>query len=211
MLRKVLFMTLSLLTAGLAGFSQQHMPNRVNTYTDEGPGTGFQKENLFMGGSLNLSFGSYDFNVGVSPEVGYSLNKWLDAGVVVNFNYNSIRADPNLIYNDNTRYRTFTYGGGLFARAYPLPFLFFTVQPEFNWVSANQKYVPTGQTFNYTANAPSLLLGIGYGQRVVGQGSFYIALMFDAIDNVNSPYNDINGHPLPVIKAGFDFYLHHGH
>ncbi len=56
-------MTLCLLTTGLAAFSQQHMPNRVNTYTDEGPGTGFQKENLFMGGSLNLSFGSYDFNV----------------------------------------------------------------------------------------------------------------------------------------------------
>jgi hypothetical protein len=210
MIRKVIFMTLCLLTIGFASFAQQHMPNRVNTYTDEGPGTGFQKENLFMGGSLNLSFGSYDFNVGISPEVGYSLNKWLDAGVVANFNYNSIRADPDLIYNNNTRYRTFTYGGGLFARAYPLPFLFFTVQPEFNWVSANQKYIPTGDTFTYTANAPSLLLGIGYGQRVVGQGSFYIALMFDAIDNVNSPYNDIYGHPLPVIKAGFDFYLHHG-
>jgi hypothetical protein len=191
------------------GFAQQHMPNRVNTYSDEGPGTGFRKENLFLGGSLGLGFGSYDFNVGVSPEIGYSLNRWLDAGVLVNFNYNSIRADPGYVYNNNTRYRNFNYGGGVFARAYPLPFLFFTVQPEFNWISSNQKNMTDGSTYTYNANAPSLLLGIGYGQRVVGQGSFYIALMFDAISNVNSPYNDINGHPLPVIRAGFDFYLHH--
>ena len=192
----------------LTGQAQERMPNRVNPYSDEGPGTGFKKENLFLGGSLGLGFGSYDFNVGVSPEVGYSLNKWLDAGVLVNFNYNSIRADPALIYNDNTRYRNFNYGGGAFARVYPLPFLFFTVQPEYNWVSSNQKDMSSGESFSYNASAPSLLLGIGYGQRVIGQGSFYIALMLDAISNVNSPYNDIYGHPLPVVRAGFDFYLH---
>lgn len=201
-------MAASLWMTILTGLAQERMPNRVNTYSDEGPGTGFRKENLFLGGSLGLGFGSYDFNVGVSPELGYSLNNWLDAGVLVNFNYNSIRADPGLNYNNNTRYRNFNYGGGVFARAYPLPFLFFTAQPEFNWVSSNQKDMSSGESFNYSANAPSLLLGIGYGQRVVGQGSFYIALMFDAISNVNSPYNDVNGHPLPVVRAGFDFYLH---
>jgi hypothetical protein len=201
-------MVVSLGMTVLTGLAQQRMPNRVNTYSDEGTGTGFQKENLFLGGSLGLGFGSYDFNVGVSPELGYSLNHWLDAGVLVNFNYNSIRADPDFIYNANTRYRNFNYGGGVFARAYPLPFLFLTAQPEYNWVSSNQKNMSSGESFSYNAGAPSLLLGIGYGQRVVGQGSFYIALMFDAISNVNSPYNDINGHPLPVVRAGFDFYLH---
>jgi hypothetical protein len=65
-----------------------------------------------------------------------------------------------------------------------------------------------GASYKYNANAPSLLLGIGYGRRVVGESSFYIALMFDAISNSNSPYNDIYGHPLPVLRAGFDFYLH---
>jgi hypothetical protein len=207
MIRKVV-VAVSLGMTVLTGLAQQRMPNRVNTYSDEGPGTGFQKENLFLGGSLGLGFGSYDFNVGVSPELGYSLNNWLDAGVLVNFNYNSIRADPDFIYNNNTRSRNFNYGGGVFARAYPLPFLFLTAQPEYNWVSSNQKDMSSGESFTYTASAPSLLLGIGYGQRVVGQGSFYIALMFDAISNVNSPYNDVNGHPLPVIRAGFDFYLH---
>ena len=189
------------------GVKAQHMRGGVNTYTDEGTGTGFRKENLFVGGGLGLGFGSYDFNVGINPEIGYSLTRWLDAGIVGNFNYTSIRADPN--YNDNIRQRQFSYGGGLFARAYVLPFLFLTVQPEFNWLSVQDKSMDNGATQNFSANAPSVLLGIGYGQRVVGQSNFYIALMFDAVNNKNSPYNDFNGHPLPVIRAGFDIFVHH--
>jgi len=207
MIKKVVIAACLLITA-MGGYAQEHMPQRVNTYSDEGPATGFKKENLFLGGSLALGLGTYEFNVGVSPEIGYSLNSWLDAGLVVNFNYNSIRADP--YYDNNYRYHTFNYGAGLFGRAYVLPFLFVTAQPEYNWISANVKDMNTGATdsYSYTTHAPSLLLGAGYGQRIIGQSNFYLALMFDVLGNVNSPYNDINGHPLPVIRAGFNIYLH---
>jgi len=205
MIKKIVFAGF-LLIAGLGAFSQERMPQRVYTYSDEGADGGFTKNNLFLGGSLALGFGSYNFNVGASPEIGYSLNNWLDAGVVLNFNYNSIRADP--YYTGNIRYHTFNYGGGVFARAYVLPFLFLTVQPEYNLVNVNQKYVPTGETATYNANATSTLVGIGYGQRVIGQGSFYIALMFDVLRDKDSPYNDLDGKALPVIRAGFNFYLH---
>jgi hypothetical protein len=203
-----LAIALCLWAISLAGRAQEHMPNRTYTYSDEGPGTGFLKQNLFLGGSLGLGFGSYNFDVGVNPEIGFSLNRWLDVGAVVNFNYSSIRADASLVYNDNTSSKQFTYGGGVFGRAYVLPFLFLTAQPEFNWTNITQKDMTYGASYKYNANAPSLLLGIGYGRRVVGESSFYIALMFDAISNSNSPYNDIYGHPLPVLRAGFDFYLH---
>jgi hypothetical protein len=207
MIRKVVI-ALCLGIVSLVGMAQDRMPNRMNTYSDEGPGTGFSKENLFLGGSLGLGFGSYNFNVGVNPEIGFSLNRWLDVGAVVNFDYNSVRADPNLIYNDNVSSKQFTYGGGVFGRAYVLPFLFLTAQPEFNWTNITQKDMTYGGTYKQNANAPSLLLGLGYGRRVIGQSGFYIALMFDAISNVNSPYNDVYGHPLPVLRAGFDIYLH---
>ena len=98
--------------------------------------------------------------------------------------------------------------GGVFGRAYVLPFLFLTAQPEFNWTSTTATPGGTSDKYHQSVNAPSLLLGIGYGRRVVGDKGFYIALMFDALDNVNSPYNDAFGHPLPVLRAGFDFYLH---
>jgi hypothetical protein len=206
MMFKKLMLSGCLLIAGLGVFAQDRMPQRVYTYSDAGASGGFNKENLFLGGSLALGIGSYQFNVGVSPEIGYSLTSWLDAGAVVNFNYNSIRADP--YYDNNIRYRTFNYGGGVFARAYPLPFLFFTAQPEYNWISQNAKDMTSGATATLNTSAASLLVGLGYGQRVIGQSSFYIALMFDVLGDKNSPYNDFNGHPLPVIRAGFNVYLH---
>ncbi|MHA4808164.1 hypothetical protein ACX0G9_08650 [Flavitalea flava] len=207
MIKKV-FIAACLLVTVKIGIAQQHMPKQTYTYSDEGPPTGFSKQNLFVGGSLSLGFGSYSFNVGGTPEIGYSLNNWLDAGVLVNINYNSIRADPN--YNGNIRTRSFNYGGGVFARAYPLPFLFLTVQPEYNLINYNQKDMNPGATGTYSqnTNATSLLLGIGYGQRVVGQSGFYIALMFDALTSKYSPYRDYNGAAVPIVRAGFDFYLH---
>lgn len=197
--------------ATVAGFGQDHMPNRVNTYTDEGNGKGFRKENLFIGGSLGLGFAADQFSVGVNPEIGYSLNQWLDVGAVVNFTYNSVSADPTLYYNNDIGEKEFIYGGGLFARAYVIPVIFLTAQPEFNWTHDTQKFYGTGgapETFKIGVNAPSLLVGIGYGHRMIGDGTFYFALMFDVLGNTNSPYNDAYGHPLPVIRAGFDLFPH---
>jgi hypothetical protein len=204
-MKKTIFTVLSL-TLGLGAVAQDRPPTRAYTYTDDIARPGFRKENLFIGGSLNLGITEFSFNAGASPEIGFSLNKWLDAGAVVNFNYNSIRADPT--YDQNIRYHNFTYGGGVFARAYPLPFLFLTAQPEVNWLSLNAKNMTTGFSSTQNTHATSLLVGIGYGQRVIGQGSFFMSLMFDVLGNVNSPYNDINGHPVPLIRAGFDIYLH---
>ena len=65
-----------------------------------------------------------------------------------------------------------------------------------------------GATYVYDANAPSLLLGIGYGRRNDRAGDVLFAMMFDVLGNTNSPYNDIYGHPLPVIRAGFDLFPH---
>ncbi|MBS1947627.1 MAG: hypothetical protein JST47_07645 [Bacteroidetes bacterium] len=189
--------------------SAQHTPPQVNTYSDEAgdEGRGFKKDHLFIGGSLNLGFSSYVFNVGGAPEVGYSFNKWLDGGMLININYTSERADP--YYNNNTRTRVFNYGIGAFGRFYPLPFLFLQAEPEYNWTRYTQRYMGSPQQGYPSTHqqAASLLLGIGYGQRMVGQSSFYIALMFDALSNYGSPYRDLNNVAVPVLKAGFDFYL----
>src|ERR1700691_2026110 len=110
------------LAVGLGCFAQDHNPGRMNTYSDEEPTYGFTKENLFVGGSLALGYDGWDFNVGVTPEVGYTLAKWFDAGALVNLNYSSERADPLFIYNNNVRQRSFNYGIGAFGRIYPVNF-----------------------------------------------------------------------------------------
>jgi hypothetical protein len=188
----------------------QHRPPGVRTYSDEDTDEkkGFKKSHIFIGGSLNLGFSGNVFNIGAAPEVGYSFNRWVDVGALINFNYTSERADPTGYYNPDVRTRIYNYGVGAFARFYPLPFLFLIAEPEYNWTTVNETYYSPSETSNYNQQAASLLLGVGYGQRFIGQSGFYIAIMFDALSNPGSPYRDYNNAAIPVLKAGFDFYLH---
>ena len=176
---------------------------------DQTYGDGFKKEHLFIGGNVGLGYDSYSFNAGISPEIGYSIASWLDLGALVNLNYTSERADPYYNYNNNVRLRSFNYGVGAFARVYPLPFLFLQVSPEYNWVHYSYKYFdPPVETGSANTNAASMLVGIGYGQRIVGRSNMHIALMVDLLNSAQSPYRDGNGSLIPVLKAGFDIYFH---
>ncbi|MBI2275366.1 MAG: hypothetical protein HYU70_16345 [Bacteroidetes bacterium] len=170
--------------------------------TDEQKGK-FKQENIFLGTSLNLGIANRSFNVGLNPEVGYSVTRWLDAGVSLNINYFSQNASDF----SNIRFRNFNFGGGPFLRVWPLSFLHFQVQPEYNWISSSQKNVVTGQSGTYKYNAGSLLVGVGYGTRVLGSHYSYVTLMIDVMQNLNSPYRDQYNDPLPVFRAGFGMYL----
>lgn len=163
----------------------------------------FKQENIFLGTSLNLGIANRSFNVGLNPEVGYSVTRWLDAGVSLNINYFSQNASDF----SNIRFRNFNFGGGPFLRVWPLSFLHFQVQPEYNWISSSQKNVVTGQSGTYKYNAGSLLVGVGYGTRVLGSHYSYVTLMIDVMQNLNSPYRDQYNDPLPVFRAGFGMYL----
>jgi len=183
--------------------------NRPDTYEDDQTyGDGFKREHLFIGGNLGLGYDSYSFNAGISPELGYSISKWLDVGALVNLNYTSVRADP--YYNYNIRQRSFNYGVGAFARVYPLPFLFLQAGPEYNWIHYTLTDFNTSphNSESFNTNAASMLVGIGYGQRIVGRSSMHIALMIDLLNSSQSPYRDGNGALIPVLKAGFDIYFH---
>lgn len=139
------------------------------------------------------------------PEIGYSIAQWLDAGIALNINYYSERADP--YFNGNIRFRNLNYGGGPFIRIYPIHFLFLQTQFEANQIKVNQKDFNTGYSYENTYSSTSLIAGIGYTQRIVGQSSFYTMIGIDLLDDINSPYRDYNGSVIPIIRAGFDFYL----
>lgn len=168
---------------------------------DEEDRGGFRKENIFIGTSLNLGVSSGVFQIGANPEIGYSLARWLDGGVSTNINYTSFR------YTDGTSDRYFVYGAGPFLRLWPVRFLFVTAQPEFNRINITRKYSNGLPSDKYKFNATSFLLGAGYGNRVVGQTYSYIAIMFDAMHDINSPYRDEYDRIIPIFRAGFALYL----
>jgi hypothetical protein len=171
--------------------------------------TGFRKENLFTGGGLSLSFGSRSFLVGASPVLGYRIADWVDAGIVVNFQYSTVR---DYFYIDD-RLRQTLYGGGLFTRFYPVNFLFVQAQGEHNFIASSYNPGPNGGSYDkLTTSATSLLVGGGYTQgRMPGvnSGSFYISVLFDVSGNV-TPYTNNLGRPLPIIRAGVNIPLFGG-
>src|SRR3954469_5873249 len=170
---------------------------------------GLKKQNVFIGGAINLGFTSNTFQIGAVPEIGYSFSQWFDAGIGLNINYYSERADP--YYNGNLQYHNLNYGGGPFIRIYPLRFLFLESQFEANWIKVNQKDYNSGYSYQNTYNSTSLIVGIGYGQRIIGQAGFYTLIGMDVMNNPNSPYRDYNGNAIPIIRAGFNFYLKPSH
>ncbi|RFM26065.1 hypothetical protein [Deminuibacter soli] len=184
------------------------------TYEDGEPAPqehGFNRNNIFLGGSVSLGFGTGYFNIGGNPEIGYSFSEWLDAGVAFNLSYYSTKYYDYSGYSDANQ-KSFNYGGGVFARLYPIRNVFLQVQPEYNWskYTLTDNSSGTQQKSTFRVGAPSLLAGIGYSQRVVGSASFYTVLLFDVNKDPNSPYRNYDGSFIPIIRAGFNVYLHPG-
>lgn len=213
---KQLLLSVLFVSSAFVAFSQEEDDKPKRLSKEEEPGH-FKRENVFIGGGVGLGFSSStfgsNFNLGITPELGYSFTHWLDMGVSLNLNY----------YTYNTAYfgvsqkqRSFNYGGGVFLRAYPLQDFFIQAQPEYNFIAT--KIIPSNSSaYNLNQKAPSFLVGIGYGRRIVGQSGFYTAILLDLGQNPSSPYRqvatDVNGYAtgttnaIPVIRAGFTYYL----
>jgi hypothetical protein len=169
---------------------------------------GFKLENLFTGGSVSLAFYNNTFLIGGNPVFGYSIASWIDAGLVVNYNYSSYR-DVSY-YGSNDKLRQHVYGGGVFTKIYPVRFLFVQAQVEHNFIK--QKYIASSGTFDETmkVEASSFLVGAGYTtSRNPGSGLpfFYLAVMFDLGRETYSPYKDNFGRTIPIVRGGIQVPL----
>jgi len=211
---KKIILTLCLFIITSSILYAQRMPQRRQDRDEEKKEEkekekGFNKERLFTGGSVSLAFYNSTFLVGGSPVIGYSIANWIDAGLVLNYNYTSYR-DYNYIYNDKLRQTV--YGGGAFTKIYPVRFLFVQAQAEHNFIT--QKFIPDiGNTQTYKYDANSFLVGGGYTTGREGYGGapfFYLAVLFDVSGNDNSPYTDGYGRAIPIIRGGIQVPLFQG-
>lgn len=171
---------------------------------------GFKREKLFTGGSANAGFSSYSTILGITPQFGYSLTNWADAGITFNLTYTSQRDFED--YGDKLRQTV--YGPGAFVRLFPLRFLFASVQYEYNMI--HLKYIPAANS-NYlpaknNLNASSLLIGGGYagGREKWNNTYYFLSISWDVLGDKNSPYIDGLGRTSPIIRAGYNIGLFQG-
>jgi hypothetical protein len=167
---------------------------------------GFNTNRLFIGSALNIGYGGGNggssFIAGINPEIGYTIAKFLDGGLAFNMAFSSYKYD-----NFGTRITEngFQYGGGAFVRIHPFNGFFLQIQPEYNWIDYTVKY--TGVKSKFNTEAFSLLAGIGYGQRIIGQSGFFTTIMIDLRNDEQSPYRDGYNNIIPIIRTGFNVYL----
>lgn len=137
------------------------------------------KERVFVGGGINLSFGTVT-NIGVEPLVGYKIdrdNRW---SVGLGGSYNYYRSSNYGQYV----YETSIYGYKAFTRYKILPPVFLAA--EFNHLSY--------QLYSYTPGlrerrwVPFLLVGGGYAANIGGKTSLTFTVMWDVIQDPYSPY-----------------------
>jgi len=186
---------------------------------EDAPAKGFKKENLFTGGSISLSFFNGQTIIGANPIFGYKLNDWIDAGLSLNFLYSGARD----YYEYDDKMKQTVIGPGVFARIYPIPFLFLQGQFERNF--SEFKYIPSTnnyQPYTQKINANSMLVGGGFasGRQKGSTSFFYISVLFDVMKDVNSPYVDVSYNPsnpldyrvnvIPIIRAGVNVGLFQG-
>lgn len=154
---------------------------------EESETKGFDRSKLFVGGTLGLAFGSNSTLVNVSPQMGYRFNKYLAAGVGVNFIYSSYRYR---YYVPEYKEDYGVAGLNVFGRVYPIEYLFLQIQPEANYNWGKFKFYDGSPDQKLESKVvPSLLGGVG-AAIPAGSGAFLIMVQYDLLQNERSPYGN---------------------
>ena len=128
---------------------------------------------VYWGGTLGFNFWNDYTSIRVEPLVGYKATPQLSVGGKVRYEY----------FKDNRRSSDFTshnYGGSVFSRYRLVPQLY--AHAEFAYVSYDY---PRGRE-----GVPFLLLGGGVSQPLGGRSWATAEVLFDVIQDDNSPYED---------------------
>ncbi len=145
-----------------------------------------KRDKWFVGGMFGAGFSSYSSYVEVSPLVGYKITPAFHVGTRFNYIWNSFE----VAYDERENLHHF--GIGAFSRYIIFKGLF--AQVEYEALSYdNPSYIVTLEDREWIN---SLFLGGGYYQSM-GRAFASFAILFNVLDNINSPY--VN----PVIRIGF--------
>ncbi len=124
--------------------------------------------------------------------VGYKVTDKFAPGITLTYIYEKYK-DPSNYY---PTYSTSVYGASAFMRYYIIPNAFAHV--EYRVLNLD---VPDESNINYVtyrrANVTGIYIGGGYREPIGKRSSFNILLLYDIVQDPNSPYQN------PIIKVGF--------
>jgi hypothetical protein len=153
----------------------------------------------YYGGNIGFSFWNDYFYLGVYPLVGYKVTPKLSIGTKIGYAYISDdRYEPFPALN------TSNYGASIFSRYRIIPQLY--AHAEFAYWSYENISSFNSVNNNYNTErywVPYLLLGGGYSQNIGPNVWLFAEVLFDVINDENSPYE--SGEPFISFGAGVGF------
>ena len=175
------FLCLSIIT--LSAFAQSDSTNLKqddNVQQTEKPQS--KESRWYYGGNIGFSFWNDYFYLSISPLVGYKITPQFSVGGKIGYAYSSDSSvDPT--------FNTSSYGGSIFSRYRIIQQLY--LHGEFAYVSYENVYLkPLGGYTTERNWVPFLFLGGGFSQLVSPNVWAYVEVLFDFINDSNSPYEE---------------------
>ncbi len=148
----------------------------------------------YYGGTIGFSFWNDYTYIGIYPLVGYKITPKFSIGGKIGYSYYN--------YHD-TDLSTDNYGGSIFTRYRVIPQIY--LHGEFVYFSyENQTYDFETKEYGTERNwVPYLLLGGGLSQQVGQNVWAYVEILFDVLQDENSPYDEWE--PFISIGVGVGF------
>jgi len=145
---------------------------------------------IYYGGGLGLTFGSYT-RISIKPIIGYKITPKLSLGVTVEYEYIKDKRYPTTQTYSN-------YGGSVFARFRIIPQIY--LHAEYAYMSYEFTTFSGGSV---REGVPFLFLGGGFSQQVSPGVTAYFQVLFDVLNNENSPYS--SGEPFYSVGVSVGF------
>jgi hypothetical protein len=177
-MKTICFFTL-LIFISIGGKAQSDLQKELEAEKDTT--TGFDKTKIYYGGYLNLSFGTYTV-IGVQPLVAYKFTPEFSGGIQLTYEYSS-----------NEYYSSSNYGGSLFGRYRIIPQAY--AHAEFSAMNYGYNYLGEDER----TWVPFLYLGGGFSQPISRNTWLNAQVLFDVLQNENSPYDSWE----PFFSIGF--------
>ncbi len=194
---KNIFFTIILVVITVAvALGQQNDSVAQNPYTKQSPKKSSVGQKVYFGGNFIFTLGSYT-SIGIWPLVGYKVTPKLSVGLQPGYEY--------IKYNNyyGSDYETSNYGARLFTRYRVIPSAY--VHVEFAEINYNLRFqdVPGGQVYEERTWVPFLFMGAGLSQQVGGSTYAYVQVLYDVLQDENSPYSNNELFWSVGIVAGF--------
>lgn len=196
-MKKILLLVL---LTGLVSYGQTNDPDSTKPSQPPQEVQQQQPSKWYYGGTVGFNFWGDYFYLSVNPLVGYQVSPKFSVGGKLQYAYiNDSRYDPLELTSHN-------YGASIFSRFRPIKQIYF--HAEFAYASYEDYtiYDPiVGEPYAESERnwVPFLLLGGGLVQQIGPNASVYVEVLFDVIQDENSPYEDWD--PIISIGAGVGF------